>query len=64
MVYMGGFTCRETAEFLNTPLGTILSRIHRAKQYLCQFLMENSDQHFTPSRTDEPTKRKNHQGKT
>jgi len=34
MVLLQGLTCRETAEALSIPLGTVLSRIHRARQKL------------------------------
>ena len=34
MVLLQGLTCRETAKSLNIPLGTVLSRIHRARQKL------------------------------
>lgn len=34
MVFLQGMTCRETAQELDIPLGTVLSRIHRAKQFL------------------------------
>jgi len=34
MVYVGGLTCQETADQLDVPLGTVLSRIHRARQKL------------------------------
>lgn len=33
-VFLQGLTCRETAEALNIPLGTVLSRIHRARRKL------------------------------
>ena len=34
MVLLQGLTCRETAKALNIPLGTVLSRMHRARQKL------------------------------
>ncbi len=34
MVFLEGLTCRETAEALEIPLGTVLSRIHRARSFL------------------------------
>lgn len=34
MVFMQGLTCAQAAEVLDIPLGTVLSRIHRAKQHL------------------------------
>ena len=34
MVFVQGLTCRETAEHLDLPLGTVLSRIHRARKQL------------------------------
>ena len=34
MVTLQGLTCRETAQALDLPLGTVLSRIHRARQML------------------------------
>ena len=40
MVFMEGLTCREAAEELNVPLGTVLSRIHRARQALKKTLKE------------------------
>lgn len=38
MVFMEGLTCQETAECLDLPLGTVLSRIHRARLFLRSFL--------------------------
>ena len=40
MVFMEGLTCREVAEELEIPLGTVLSRIHRARQALKKTLKE------------------------
>jgi len=34
MVFLEGMTCQEAAEVLDIPLGTVLSRIHRARQRL------------------------------
>ncbi len=34
MVFVQGLTCRETADQLDLPLGTVLSRIHRARKQL------------------------------
>jgi len=34
MVFLQGLTCQETAEELNLPLGTVLSRLHRARELL------------------------------
>ncbi len=34
MVFVQGLTCREAAEQLDLPLGTVLSRIHRARKQL------------------------------
>ncbi|MBL9088468.1 MAG: RNA polymerase sigma factor [Planctomycetia bacterium] len=31
LVFQSGFTCREVAERLAVPLGTVLSRVHRAR---------------------------------
>lgn len=43
MVFMQGFTCREAAELLDVPLGTVLSRIHRARKFLRRFLIEHDE---------------------
>lgn len=43
MVFMAGFSCKEAAENLNIPIGTVLSRIHRARLFLRQFI-RNLDQ--------------------
>jgi len=34
LVFMEGMTCQEAADELGVPLGTILSRIHRARKHL------------------------------
>lgn len=34
LVFMEGMTCNEAAEFLDLPLGTVLSRIYRARRQL------------------------------
>ena len=38
MVFMEGQTCQEAADLLDLPLGTVLSRIHRAKRRLRELL--------------------------
>lgn len=38
MVFIEGQTCQETADRLDLPLGTVLSRIHRAKRRLRELL--------------------------
>jgi RNA polymerase sigma-70 factor (ECF subfamily) len=38
LVFLEGLTCQDAAEFLDLPLGTVLSRIHRARQLLRQAL--------------------------
>jgi len=34
LVFLEGLTCRQAAEQLKVPLGTVLSRIHRARRFL------------------------------
>jgi len=34
MVFLTGFSCQETADALDIPLGTVLSRVHRARKAL------------------------------
>lgn len=40
MVYLEGLTCQETANELGIPLGTVLSRVHRARAKLREFIEE------------------------
>lgn len=44
LVFLEGFTCQEAAEFLDVPLGTVLSRIYRARQFLRQQLQRESSE--------------------
>ncbi|MBI4859833.1 MAG: RNA polymerase sigma factor [Candidatus Riflebacteria bacterium] len=46
MVFLQGMSCREVARELDIPLGTVLSRLHRARATLRRLL---------PVRTAEPT---------
>lgn len=39
LVIQGGFTCREAGEMLDVPLGTVLSRLHRARAELRRELL-------------------------
>jgi RNA polymerase sigma-70 factor (ECF subfamily) len=40
MVFAAGLTCQQVADQLQMPLGTVLSRIHRARLFLRRFLRE------------------------
>jgi RNA polymerase sigma-70 factor (ECF subfamily) len=50
LVFLEGFTCEQVSDFLNLPLGTVLSRIHRGRQFLREYLKRES-------RTPQPTLR-------
>ncbi len=43
MVFLEGLTCQAAAEYLDIPLGTVLSRIHRARRRLRRALGEQAD---------------------
>ncbi len=43
LVFLEGLTCQETADAMGVPLGTVLSRIHRARVALRARLAEPSD---------------------
>ena len=47
LVFLEGFTCREVGEMLDIPLGTVLSRIHRARSELRRQL-----EHLAPDRAE------------
>jgi len=51
MVFLEGLTCKEAAGQLDLPLGTVLSRIHRARGYLRRRLgwLERADQVHPPA---------------
>ncbi|MBI4872322.1 MAG: sigma-70 family RNA polymerase sigma factor, partial [Candidatus Riflebacteria bacterium] len=55
MVMLLGMTCRETAEELQLPLGTVLSRVHRARR----FLRERLSGFFTGASNVIPLARRN-----
>lgn len=40
LVFLEGMTCQDAAEFLDVPLGTVLSRIYRARRLLRQNLQD------------------------
>jgi len=40
LVFQEDFTCREAADLLDIPLGTVLSRIYRARQFMRRFLRQ------------------------
>lgn len=48
MVFVEGLTCRETAEALGLPIGTVLSRIHRARAALRRTLQRDDDERVVP----------------
>ena len=48
MVFMEGLTCREAAEQLEIPLGTVLSRIHRGRRVMRQVLEKQEAEAETP----------------
>ncbi len=53
MVLVQGLTCQEAADCLDLPLGTVLSRIHRAKRKLRETLRggEDDKESTSPDRT-------------
>ena len=55
MVFMEGQTCQEAADRLDLPLGTVLSRIHRAKRRLRELLRaDGPDAQNDEHDTDQP----------
>ena len=52
MVFIEGLTCREAAAELEIPLGTVLSRIHRARKFLRTQL--GDDESAQRGESDEP----------
>lgn len=54
LVFVSGLTCEETAQELDIPLGTVLSRIHRARQQLREHL---SSSNVEPETLDPMTSR-------
>ncbi len=47
LVYQEGLSCRETGELLGVPLGTVLSRLHRARgelRLILRHLVEAQDE--------------------
>lgn len=53
MVFVEGMTCREAAEELAVPLGTVLSRIHRARKFLRKRLGDEEHPLSTTAREQE-----------
>lgn len=55
LVFLEGMTCQQAAEFLDIPLGTVLSRIHRARRFLRQHLEreQNEPKHMRLHREEE-----------
>lgn len=54
MVFVEGMTCQQVADEFDVPLGTILSRIHRARQAMRKYLINPGDsgQMASPERED------------
>ena len=58
MVYLDGQTCQETADELELPLGTVLSRIHRARGILRQTINNmTADTNSTSDQENRPQPR-------
>jgi RNA polymerase sigma-70 factor (ECF subfamily) len=53
LVFLEGYTCREAAERLGIPLGTVLSRIHRARAELRRHLRSYAGPDAGASRGEE-----------
>ena len=47
MVFMEGLTCQQAADQLGVPLGTVLSRIHRARQSMRSQLEQEAPRSLT-----------------
>lgn len=55
MVFMEGLSCQETADRLDLPLGTVLSRIHRAKRQLRESLQStHAGSNVNPEKAEAP----------
>jgi RNA polymerase sigma-70 factor (ECF subfamily) len=56
MVFQEGLSCKEAAASLDVPLGTVLSRIHRARNFLRKFLKksEEDEDNINQIRSREP----------
>ena len=52
LVNVGGLTCEAAATELNLPLGTVLSRMHRARRQLRQWLEAPNAQPVSHARTE------------
>ena len=52
-----GYSYQEIAEILDTSLGTVKSRIHRARNILRKLIARNKSFHLTSNRTEGGTKR-------
>jgi RNA polymerase sigma-70 factor (ECF subfamily) len=49
MVFMQGLTCKETADALGVPLGTVLSRVSRAKEAMRKSFRKGKQRSASPS---------------
>jgi RNA polymerase sigma-70 factor (ECF subfamily) len=49
MVFMQGLTCKEAAEALGVPLGTVLSRVSRAKEAMRKSVRKGKQHSGSPS---------------
>jgi len=48
-VFMQGLTCKETADALGVPLGTVLSRVSRAKEAMRKSFRKGKQRSASPS---------------
>jgi RNA polymerase sigma-70 factor (ECF subfamily) len=59
LVVMEGFRCREVADMLELPLGTVLSRLHRAREVLKRHIEEEARRRAQSRSSDKVRKLRN-----
>ncbi len=56
LVFLEGFTCEQVGEFLELPLGTVLSRIHRGRRFLREYLKRDERSSHATLRIHRPSR--------